>query len=127
MRQAKAALEYHLERYSGADMLPLLQSVHKHQRAPPQVLVTLGDESALESLDLQPQPFVVPMHSALPSLVCEVLHPMAHWSGSLAEGDWPATPSGTSAAPGAFATGAFAPRNLMQSRRTTSSAPSLKS
>ena len=69
-----------------ADMLPLLQSVHKHQRAPPQVLIALGDEAALADLSLAPQPFVVPMHSALPSLVCEVLHPMAHWSGPLVGG-----------------------------------------
>lgn len=77
-----------------AEMLPLLQSVHKHQRAPPQVLVALNDEHAVDQLELAspcPRPFVVPMHQALPSLVCEVLHPMAHWSGSLDGGARSAT------------------------------------
>ena len=42
-----------------ADMLPLLQSVHKHQRAPPQVLVTLSDEASLAETELHPHPQLI--------------------------------------------------------------------
>ena len=84
-----------------ADMLPLLQSVHKHQRQPPQVLVTLSSEDVLRGHDLSPRPFVIPHHKAVPSLVCEVLHPMAHWSGALegrAQPEPSVSPGGTAAA-----------------------------
>ena len=76
--------------------------MHKHQRQPPQVLLTLSNEEALGELDLSPRPFVIPHHVAVPSLVCEVLHPTAHWSGALegtaaggAAGAGDTTPGGT--------------------------------
>ena len=33
-------------------------------------------------------PLVVPVARTMPSLICEVLHPAAHWSGSLEGGPW---------------------------------------
>jgi len=50
---------------------------------PPQVIVTLSSEDVLRGHPLSPKPFVIPQNKAVPSLVCEVLHPTAHWSGSL--------------------------------------------
>jgi hypothetical protein len=47
------------------------------------VLVTLSSEDVLRGHPLSPKPFVIPQNKAVPSLVCEVLHPTAHWSGSL--------------------------------------------
>ena len=47
------------------------------------MLVTLSNEDVLRGHPLSPKPFVIPQNKAVPSLVCEVLHPTAHWSGSL--------------------------------------------
>ena len=47
------------------------------------MLVTLSSEDVLRGHPLSPKPFVIPQNKAVPSLVCEVLHPTAHWSGSL--------------------------------------------
>ena len=51
-------------------------------RVPAQVLVTLDEPDALDAVCWS-TPFVVPRAVALPSLVCEVLHPAAHWTVSL--------------------------------------------
>ena len=69
------------------DMVPMLQFTRKRDPSPPQVVVALSENAAvdahLEFYHLRPAPLVIPRAAALPSLVCEVLHPAAHWSGSL--------------------------------------------
>jgi len=65
------------------DMLPLLLAVRKHGGAPPQVLVQLDDPAMLTGLQLHPKPLVIPKLIVLPSLICEILHPTAHWTGVL--------------------------------------------
>ena len=77
------------------DMGPMLLALHKHQRSSPQVLLPLGDETKHAGLReliargaLLVPPFVVPVARTMPSLICEVLHPAAHWSGSLEGGPW---------------------------------------
>mmetsp|Transcript_58763 Transcript_58763/g.161249 ORF Transcript_58763/g.161249 Transcript_58763/m.161249 type:complete len:124 (-) Transcript_58763:685-1056(-) len=70
-------------------MLPVVLAVRKRlQREVPQVLAALDDEAALDA-DCWSPPFVVPRAVALPSLVCEVLHPAAHWTGSLSGSEDP--------------------------------------
>ena len=65
-----------------SDMLPMLDRVHIHQRQPPQVFISLNDETrSLEGLNLDPCPTVMPASKALPYLVVEVLHPHSHWTG----------------------------------------------
>ena len=54
--------------------------------------MALHDPTALQGAALFPKPVVIPAADALPSLVTEVLHPTAHWTGSFnAPGDRPAT------------------------------------
>ena len=68
------------------DMVPMLQFTRKRDPSPPQVLVTLsGRAEAYRDTfsEILPSPLVLPRRTAMPSLVCEVLHPAAHWSGSL--------------------------------------------
>jgi hypothetical protein len=50
----------------------------------PQVVVPLGDAADFADVlaSLQPAPLVIPTHGLLPLLICEVLHPLAHWTGS---------------------------------------------
>jgi len=74
-----------------SDMVPMLQFTRKRDPQPPQVVVALPTDTArsLASQHLSPlahlvpEPLVITRGSALSSLVCEVLHPAAHWSGSL--------------------------------------------
>lgn len=80
-----------------ADMLPLLQFTRKSGQKV-QLVVALHDESLVETLVLKPEPFVIPRHEALPALVCEVLHPNAHWTGQL-YGGAPASLPGESSSP----------------------------
>ena len=67
------------------DMAPMLQYTRRRESAPPQVVAVLGaPERHREALrELSPAPLVLPRRTAMPSLVCEVLHPAAHWSGAL--------------------------------------------
>jgi len=75
------------------DMRQMLQYVTRRKNeieGRPQVMVPLLNDTmrmaeieqicALKQID---SPFVIPRRAALPSLVCEVLHPDAHWSGAL--------------------------------------------
>ena len=68
------------------DMGPALKSSASAKNVlPPQVVVTLDDADDADRLfgTLEPPPLVIPSEGALSSLICEVLHPTAHWSGSL--------------------------------------------
>ena len=68
------------------DMVPMLHFTRKRDPSPPQVVVALADadEMTRRQFDfLSPKPLLIPRSVALPSLVCEVLHPTAHWSASL--------------------------------------------
>lgn len=86
------------------DMAPMLQYTRKRAErnpSPPQVVVAMGTPAAhAESLHvLQLAPLVLPRRTALASLVCEVLHPAAHWSGSLdREQSWDAVDASEEAA-----------------------------
>ena len=69
-----------------SDMVPMLQFTRKLDPQPPQVLVTLtGSDADNRKLleGIRPMPLVLPRRTAMPSLVCEVLHPDAHWTGAL--------------------------------------------
>lgn len=68
-----------------SDMVPMLQYTRKRDPSPPQVVVALEDPDAAvkDLLDVLPVPLVLPRKAAMPSLVCEILHPYAHWSGAL--------------------------------------------
>lgn len=66
----------------------LLTAVRKKEQegTPPQLIVALRDQSEASLLDemrLEPKPLVVTPELTLPALICEVLHPNAHWTGSL--------------------------------------------
>lgn len=82
------------------DMVPMLQFTRRRDPSPPQVVVALADADAdrLEFEFITPTPLLIPRNVALPSLVCEILHPTAHWSASLADEE-PAEWRTSSAAP----------------------------
>jgi hypothetical protein len=67
------------------DMVPMLHFTRRRDPSPPQVLVTLSEPEQWAAVfrGMLPSPLVLPKRTAMPSLVCEVLHPAAHWSGSL--------------------------------------------
>jgi len=68
------------------DMVPMLQYTRKRDPSPPQVVVALSSADCLDDMTyLSPLPLVIPRAASLtvPALICEVLHPAAHWSGSL--------------------------------------------
>ena len=74
------------------DMRPVLEYVTRRKNeieGRPQVVVPMLNEARQAEFAQvavekgQAPPLVIPRRLALPSLVCEVLHPDAHWSGSL--------------------------------------------
>ena len=74
-----------------ADMNPALKATHApsdHTAHTPQLVVSLKNADDLAEMHelLEPAPLVIPRQDTLASLVCEVLHPSAHWSGVLGEG-----------------------------------------
>ena len=79
-------------------MVPMLQFTRKRDPSPPQVVVALSAAASadahLEFFHVQPAPLIIPRRSAMASLVCEVLHPMAHWTASL-ESDEPVRKPGS--------------------------------
>lgn len=92
-----------------ADMVPMLQYTRSRDPSPPQVVTYLSTPSPYDFAGIDPAPLVIPRRMAMPSLICEVLHPTAHWSGSLeasephdAEASQPGA-SPTGATPGADA------------------------
>jgi len=79
----------------------MLQYTRKRDPSPPQVVVALSSTACLDDMTyLSPLPLVVPRAASLtvPALICEVLHPTAHWSGSLDAVD----PFVTSTSPGPY-------------------------
>merc|ERR1712151_648021 len=67
------------------EMLPTLQAIcEKNGSDVPQIVVSLNDTTVLDELDppLDPPPLVIGESMMLPPLVCEILHPSAHWTGS---------------------------------------------
>jgi len=71
-----------------SEMLPLVKAVRHLDREElmPQVVVALKDPSVVDEFDLEPAPLVISEPTVLQSLVCEILHPTAHWTGSLNDG-----------------------------------------
>jgi len=70
------------------DMLPLLQAVRKADASEvPQLVCSLSNPALLRGRDLTPAPLVIAAERALSSLVAEVLHPTAHWTGTLDPAD----------------------------------------
>jgi len=68
-----------------SEAMPLVEQARRQRWSkPPQVIVSLRDDAAAAKLtaSLTPPPLVVGPTLALPRLICEVLHPMAHWTGS---------------------------------------------
>ena len=66
------------------DLAPMLSRAHMRS-APPQAVVTLEDADGADELlsHLHPRPLVIPRKVTLASLIAEVLHPEAHWTGTL--------------------------------------------
>lgn len=66
---------------------PLLQRPQEVRRIGtmelPQVVVPLEDGNLPKHIRLEPSPLVITQPKALQSLLCEILHPTAHWTGSL--------------------------------------------
>jgi len=67
-----------------AEMLPLVKAVRKLELLEmPQVVVSLTNGDLVEDIDLDPPPLVISQPTSLQALVCEILHPTAHWTGQL--------------------------------------------
>ncbi len=67
------------------EMLDMIGVARKRtEEPPPQLVVSLPDGATSRALELlSPAPFIIRKdESALPHLVCEVLHPLAHYTGS---------------------------------------------
>ena len=69
------------------DLAPMLHEAQMSTLPPPQVVLSLASADDADGLlhHLEPPPLVIPRDVTLASLLCEVLHPEAHWTGSLDE------------------------------------------
>jgi len=69
-----------------SEVMPLVKTVRKLELGAlelPQVVVSLHDPNLLDEVDLGRPPLVINKLTALESLIGQVLHPTAHWTGTL--------------------------------------------